>query len=138
MNRLLAVTAVLSLTLSPLALAQTQNPQTQNPQGGSMSGTMPNSGMQGSDSGNMPSSTGSMSGSSASAHVTPDMAKQVQSELKSQGLYKGAVDGKIGPQTKAALASYQKSKGLQQTRTIDQQTLNSLHGEGSSGSSQQQ
>jgi peptidoglycan hydrolase-like protein with peptidoglycan-binding domain len=116
MNRVLATAAILSLTLAPAAFAQSQPPQ-----------------------GNHPASTTSSGGtskqSSETMRATPDQVKQIQAELKSQGLYKGRVDGEAGKQTMAALSSYQKSKGLPATGKIDQQTLDSLNGaSGSSGS----
>ena len=118
MKRLLATAAIVALTVTPVAFAQSQ---TTAPSGGT-SGKMSPGGMGMQDSGD--------------AHATPDQVKQVQTELKSQGLYKGKVDGEAGPQTKAALNAYQKEKGLQQTGMLDQQTMNSLMG--SSGSSGQQ
>ena len=124
MNRVLATAAILSLTLAPAAFAQSQSPQSSQPSSNTSSGSM--------SSGSM--SSGSMSKqSSGTMRASPDQVKQVQSELKSQGLYKGRVDGEAGKQTMAALSSYQKSKGLPATGKIDQQTLDSLTG--SSGSS---
>ena len=121
MNRFLATAAIVSLTLAPGAIAQTQT-------------TPPSSGT---SSGNM--SPGGMAGESArTMHATPDQVKRVQTELKGQGLYKGKVDGKAGPQTMAALSTYQKDKDLQQTGTLDQETMNSLMGSSGSSSGQQQ
>ena len=115
MNRILAAAAIVALIGTPVAFAQTQTtpPSLDNMSPGGMS--MQHSG---------------------TAHATPDQMKQAQTELKSQGLYEGKVDGKGGPHTKAALTAYQKEKGLQQTGVLDQQTMNSLMG--SSGSSGQQ
>jgi peptidoglycan hydrolase-like protein with peptidoglycan-binding domain len=52
--------------------------------------------------------------------------KQVQEKLKSEGLYKGQVDGIAGPETKQALEQFQKQQSLQQTGSLDQQTLDKL------------
>ena len=39
-------------------------------------------------------------------------ANEVQTALKNAGFYSGAVDGKIGPNTKKAITEFQKSQGL--------------------------
>jgi peptidoglycan hydrolase-like protein with peptidoglycan-binding domain len=39
-------------------------------------------------------------------------AKQIQTALKNAGYYSGAVDGKMGKQTKNALRDFQRAKGL--------------------------
>lgn len=38
--------------------------------------------------------------------------KQMQRALKNAGFYKGSIDGKMGPQTKAAITAFQKARGL--------------------------
>jgi peptidoglycan hydrolase-like protein with peptidoglycan-binding domain len=38
--------------------------------------------------------------------------KEIQTALKNAGLYTGAIDGKIGPKTKAAIMEFQRAKGL--------------------------
>jgi peptidoglycan hydrolase-like protein with peptidoglycan-binding domain len=43
----------------------------------------------------------------------------------------GSVDGKNGPRTRAAISQFQKRKGLPQTASLDQQTLDDLSGGGS-------
>lgn len=50
----------------------------------------------------------------------------VQTELQSQGYYPHAVDGQMGPLTRAALANYQRDRGLPITSAIDQDTLEAL------------
>lgn len=50
----------------------------------------------------------------------------VQTELQRQGYYRYAVDGQMGPLTRAALANYQRDRGLPITSAIDQGTLQSL------------
>ncbi|MDE2227780.1 MAG: peptidoglycan-binding protein [Alphaproteobacteria bacterium] len=52
--------------------------------------------------------------------------KQAQATLKQQGLYQGKVDGKLGPQTKAAIAAFQKQNGLKQTAHLDRATMSEL------------
>jgi len=39
-------------------------------------------------------------------------AIEIQTALKNAGLYTGAIDGKIGPMTKKAIAEFQKTNGL--------------------------
>jgi peptidoglycan hydrolase-like protein with peptidoglycan-binding domain len=74
--------------------------------------------------------------SSGAGRVSSDEIRQAQEALQDQGLYHGQVDGKWGPQTKNAIAQFQKQKGLKQTAQLDQQTMNDLQNSsgGSSGS----
>jgi peptidoglycan hydrolase-like protein with peptidoglycan-binding domain len=55
----------------------------------------------------------------------PDTIKQAQQQLSSNG-QEVQVDGKLGPQTQAALKKFQESKGLQPSGQLDQQTLAAL------------
>jgi hypothetical protein len=50
----------------------------------------------------------------------------VQRALQEQGYYRLAVDGLIGPATRAALANYQQDRGLPITSAIDGPTLQAL------------
>lgn len=52
--------------------------------------------------------------------------KQVQSQLKQQGFYTGAVDGISGPETHSAIKKFQQQKNLRVTGRLDQQTLQAL------------
>jgi Putative peptidoglycan binding domain len=54
------------------------------------------------------------------------VTENVQMALRTQGYYHGAIDGLIGPQTRSALAQYQRSNGLVVTAAIDQPTLVTL------------
>ena len=56
--------------------------------------------------------------------------QQAQQQLKSQGLYRGAVDGVMGPETQTALSKFQHEQGLPQTAQLDQQTMSALMGPG--------
>lgn len=47
---------------------------------------------------------------------------QAQHKLKTEGLYKGKIDGIDGPKTQAALKQFQSKNGLQQTGQLDRQT----------------
>jgi hypothetical protein len=60
-------------------------------------------------------------------NLPPDQViANVQSALQQQGYYRGDVDGLIGPLTRAAIADYQRDRGLYITSAIDQPTLQSL------------
>ena len=50
----------------------------------------------------------------------------VQQQLAKQGYYKGAIDGKFGPASRAALSRFQSKNGLQETGRIDEPTLMAL------------
>jgi len=50
----------------------------------------------------------------------------VQSALQEQGYYNDAVDGLIGPNTRAALSNFQRDRGLPITAAIDGPTLKAL------------
>lgn len=50
----------------------------------------------------------------------------VQTELQQLGYYRYAVDGLMGPETRAAIAAYQGDYGLEITSAIDEPTLASL------------
>ena len=61
------------------------------------------------------------------ANLTPDqVVVNVQVALRDQGYYAGAVDGAMGPQTRAALAAFQSDNGLAVTSAVDQPTLQTL------------
>jgi hypothetical protein len=61
------------------------------------------------------------------ATVTPDQViVNVQVALRDQGYYAGAIDGLLGPQTRAALAAFQSNTGLAITSAVDQPTLQTL------------
>jgi peptidoglycan hydrolase-like protein with peptidoglycan-binding domain len=61
-------------------------------------------------------------------NLSKDDVRQAQLELRNIGLYNGSLDGVIGPATKRALVEFQKSTGLYQTATLDQETLDALVG----------
>jgi len=52
--------------------------------------------------------------------------RQVQERLQAVGFSPGQLDGRFGPQTRAALRHYQQRKGLRVTGTLDPQTLKAL------------
>jgi peptidoglycan hydrolase-like protein with peptidoglycan-binding domain len=104
MKKLIAATAaVLALGITGSGIAQTN---TQTPR----STTMP------------PQSTLS------DTAVPESQVKQAQQQLKSAGLYKGAVDGKMGTDTQQAIEQFQQQHGLPGTGTLDEQTIAALQG----------
>jgi hypothetical protein len=63
----------------------------------------------------------------AANNMPPDQViANVQSALQQQGYYHGDIDGLIGPETRGAIAAYQRDHGLTETAAIDQPTLQSL------------
>lgn len=79
-------------------------------------------------SGNSEAAAPQSSNASSQAGMTTnaDEVKQAQQKLKDDGDYKGAVDGKAGPQTMAAIKEFQQKNGLSQTGKLDQQTADKL------------
>ena len=68
--------------------------------------------------------------------VPESQVKQAQQQLKSAGLYKGTVDGKMGTDTQQAIEQFQQQHGLVATGTLDEQTMAALQGStGRAGSS---
>jgi peptidoglycan hydrolase-like protein with peptidoglycan-binding domain len=67
------------------------------------------------------------------ANLSKDDIRWAQVELHTRGLYSGSLDGVIGPQTKRAVAEFQKTNGLKQTATLDQQTADGLIGDNGIG-----
>jgi hypothetical protein len=67
---------------------------------------------------------GRVGGGEFAAGQTPEgeRAKQLQQQLKQQGLYKGAVDGIAGPQTQAALKAFQRQQGIEASGQVDTRT----------------
>ena len=61
-----------------------------------------------------------------SAKPFDQIVADVQTILQEQGLYKGEVDGLVGPLTQEALAAYQTALGLEPTGAVDQPTLEAL------------
>jgi hypothetical protein len=60
-------------------------------------------------------------------NLPPDQViANVQTALQEQGYNPGEVDGLLGPQTRAAIADYQRASGLAETAAVDQPTLESL------------
>ncbi len=58
--------------------------------------------------------------------ITTAQAKEVQSMLAKDGLYKGKADGMIGPMTVKAVKAFQKKNGLKADGIIGPKTLKAL------------
>jgi len=65
--------------------------------------------------------------------VDSKTVRQVQKTLNDRGFRTGGVDGRMGPQTQAALVNFQRSEKLQPTGKLDRQTLAALGLQESSG-----
>ena len=59
---------------------------------------------------------------------------RVQKTLNDRGFRTGGVDGKMGPQTQAALVNFQRSEKLQPTGKLDRETLVKLRVQNTDGS----
>jgi len=60
-------------------------------------------------------------------NLPPDqVVANVQAALQVQGYYQGDLDGLLGPLTRAAIANYQRDRGLYMTSAIDRPTLEAL------------
>lgn len=55
-----------------------------------------------------------------------DKTRQIQTTLKKAGFYKGKIDGKTGPRTKAALRDFQKAMNLNPDGVAGPRTLEAL------------
>lgn len=54
--------------------------------------------------------------------------RDIQQALKNAGFYEGAVDGKVGPQTRAATKEFQRVHGLKDDGVVGRQTWAKLSG----------
>ena len=60
-------------------------------------------------------------------NLPPDeVIVNVQSELDFQGYYHGQIDGRLGPETRAAIAEFQRDHELEVTSAVDEPTVNLL------------
>jgi hypothetical protein len=141
----LSMALALGTSLAGVAFAQgttapgaTTPPQVQQPSTGMPSTGMPSTGMQAPAAPNTGSATSNYAAPNPGApnpaapsdeqsnNVTPDTVKQAQQQLKDQGLYNGAIDGQVGPATRAAIQRFQRRNGLKTTAMLDQETLQRL------------
>src|SRR5215469_4647328 len=150
MNRTLTAAVALAAAFGMAGLAQAQTSSSQSsPMTTSPSASQPGmSGTQNPATTAAPGATGTY-GSSPQANTShmntgtqgsPTQASepasqsqilQAQQQLKSAGLYRGSVDGMMGPETQTAVMKFQREQGLPETSQLDQQTLDRLSSGGS-------
>jgi peptidoglycan hydrolase-like protein with peptidoglycan-binding domain len=53
--------------------------------------------------------------------------RQAQSELKREGLYRGKVDGVVGPETTRGITAFQQREALRQSARLDRATRDRLN-----------
>jgi peptidoglycan hydrolase-like protein with peptidoglycan-binding domain len=75
---------------------------------------------------NMPATSGVSENLGTGDSFRKDDIRWAQVELRYAGLYKGSLDGILGPQTKWALTQFQQNNGLAQTASLDAQTWEAL------------
>jgi peptidoglycan hydrolase-like protein with peptidoglycan-binding domain len=144
MQRTLSAIAVAALVGGGLAVAaQAQTPTTPMPASPSTSPTAGSPAATSRIPGTAPSmnqdqnagSPQDMTGAQAAA-PSQDTIRLAQTQLKSQKLYRGPVDGVMGAGTRAAISRFQKANSLPETAQLDSATLQRLTGQsGGSGSS---
>ena len=131
----LATASVLALGIAGLGVGSAQTPSSspnaQTPSSSAQTPYAAPNAQSPSSSAQMPSS-GTMSqgsqGQSAPVNLSQTEIQQLQQQLKGAGLYRGSVDGEMGPETKQAISQFQQQHGLNQTGVVDQQTLSALSG----------
>lgn len=64
--------------------------------------------------------------SSVGASAEPATVRQAQEKLMSEGFDPGAVDGRLGQQTRQGLKDFQESRGLEPSGQLDPQTIAAL------------
>ena len=139
----LATASVLALGIAGMGVGSAQttssSPSTQAPSPSAQTPYASPNAQSPSTSSQMPSSSTMSQGSqaqSAPVNLSESQIKQVQQQLKGAGLYRGSVDGEMGPETKQAISKFQQQHGLNQTGVVDQHTLSALStNQGGAGSS---
>ena len=129
MKRLLLAASVLALTAGG-AFAQGTSPSSPAPAPAAPPMAAPAPATSGGSMGQAPKANTTH----AATHATSSAkVKEAQQALQEAGLYKGKVDGKFGPQTKAAVKEFQKENGLKQTAHLDSATMKKLSQAGGAG-----
>ena len=82
---------------------------------------------------NMPQASQTSDSSLTGDSLRKDDIRWAQVELRDRGLYKGSLDGVLGPGTKRALGQFQAKNGLDRTSSLDARTWDALTGDSSSG-----
>ena len=118
-----------AMLVSP-AVAQTTTPSGDQKGGAGKSDTMKSDSMK-SDS--MKSDSTMKSGRGGRMGASQEQVKSVQQALKDKGHDPGAVDGKMGPKTQAALRDFQSKEGLKASGRLDTDTMSKLGVEAKAG-----
>ncbi len=82
--------------------------------------------------GNMPSVPEASSPRINTTNLSKDYVRWAQVELRNLGLYNDSLDGVMAPETKRALAEFQKANDLKQTAMLDQHIRKLFESEGTS------
>jgi len=129
----LATASVLALGIAGMGVGSAQTPSSspnaQTPSSSAQTPFASPNAQTPSSSAQIPSSSTMSQGSQAQSspvNLSESQIKQVQQQLKGAGLYRGSVDGAMGPETKQAVSQFQQQNGLDQTGVVDQQTLSAL------------
>lgn len=130
MNHTLTAAVALAVGLGMAGIAQAQ----MNPPPGAQ--THPMSQTPSGNYGTAPQTPETNSQMQQQVNVSPSQIQEAQQQLKAQGLYHGAIDGKMGPETQNAISQFQRKQGLPATAQLDQQTMSRLSGNQESGTSQ--
>src|SRR5690349_4085891 len=131
---IILLSSVLTLGTAPLAFPRAGQENTQQPASGSQRQTgSTTSGMQDSTTTSQDQTTTTTnkkkttkSKSSNAGTQSKDDVKQVQMVLQQKGFDPGTIDGIMGPQTKKAIAGFQRQQNLYVSGKLDQQTLTAL------------
>ena len=78
------------------------------------------------DAATMPSAAQTSDSALTDSAFRKDDIRRSQVALRYQGLYKGSIDGILGPETRRALGQFQKDNGLERTGALDAQTWQAL------------
>jgi peptidoglycan hydrolase-like protein with peptidoglycan-binding domain len=123
---ILSVALVVGTSLGGIAFAQgAATPDTTAPPAQSKH-AVPEQMQQPADSGMQQPIVAAPSDQTQAPKLSSDTVKVAQQELKAEGLYNGMIDGRIGPQTQAAVRQFQQQNGLKTTAMLDQDTLRRL------------
>lgn len=129
-----AATLALGASLAAAAHAQATYGQSNAP-AANMPSASPSAAMPNASSGANPNAAApdQMQQAATPQRLSRDDIKGVQEQLKSAGLYRGQVDGIMGPKMRQAVARFQQQNGLPRTARLDQDTLDRLSGSQTSG-----
>lgn len=73
-----------------------------------------------------PSTSKKLTETLADKEKRKNIIMRMQLTLQFAGLYKGPIDGVLGPKTREAIYAYKKSKGLSGNKVLDAETLNAF------------